>query len=168
MLSGNRNFEARIHPNLKANFLASPPLVVAFAIAGNVMIDLMTEPVGKGKGGKDVYLGDIWPSTQEIDENSCAMRANAKAFRKNYEQIKENPGKLWSSIEGVSGQVYNWPKSTYIAEPPFFEGFEHAAAGGRYGGERRAHHGAVRRLDHHRPHLAGRLDQGELAGRAAG
>jgi aconitate hydratase len=123
VLSGNRNFEARIHPNLKANFLASPPLVVAYAIAGNVMVDLMTEPVGKGKHGKDVYLGDIWPSAKEIDEN-LHFAMNAKAFRKNYEQIAENPGKLWSSIKGVSGDVYNWPTSTYIAEPPFFEGFK--------------------------------------------
>ncbi|HEY9223821.1 MAG TPA: aconitate hydratase [Variovorax sp.] len=123
VLSGNRNFEARIHPNLKANFLASPPLVVAYAIAGNVMVDLMTQPVGKGKNGKDVYLGDIWPSAREIDEN-LHFAMNAKAFRKNYEQIAENPGKLWSSIKGVSGDVYNWPTSTYIAEPPFFEGFK--------------------------------------------
>lgn len=123
VLSGNRNFEARIHPNLKANFLASPPLVVAYAIAGNVMVDLMTQPVGKGKHGKAVYLGDIWPSAKEIDEN-LHFAMNAKAFRKNYEQIAENPGKLWSSIKGVSGDVYNWPTSTYIAEPPFFEGFK--------------------------------------------
>ncbi|TPG21945.1 aconitate hydratase [Variovorax guangxiensis] len=123
VLSGNRNFEARIHPNLKANFLASPPLVVAYAIAGNVMVDLMTQPVGKGKHGKDVYLGDIWPTAKEIDDN-LHFAMNAKAFRKNYEQIAENPGKLWSSIKGVSGDVYNWPTSTYIAEPPFFEGFK--------------------------------------------
>lgn len=123
VLSGNRNFEARIHPNLKANFLASPPLVVAYAIAGNVMVDLMTQPVGKGKGGKDVYLGDIWPSAKEIDEN-LRLAMNAKAFRQNYDQIKNDPGKLWTSIEGVTGQVYNWPKSTYIAEPPFFDGFK--------------------------------------------
>jgi aconitate hydratase len=123
VLSGNRNFEARIHPNLKANFLASPPLVVAYAIAGNVMVDLMTQPVGKGTGGKDVYLGDIWPTTQEIDEK-LHFAMNAQAFRKNYEQIAENPGQLWSSIQGVTGDVYNWPTSTYIAEPPFFEGFE--------------------------------------------
>ena len=132
VLSGNRNFEARIHPNLKANFLASPPLVVAYAIAGNVMVDLMTQPVGKGNGGKDVYLGDIWPTMAEIDEN-LRHAMDAKAFRKNYEQIKENPGKLWSSIKGVSGQVYDWPESTYIAEPPFFAGFKmkpHAADAG--------------------------------------
>ncbi|HYP84796.1 aconitate hydratase [Variovorax sp.] len=122
VLSGNRNFEARIHPNLKANFLASPPLVVAYAIAGNVMVDLMTQPVGKGTGGKDVYLGDIWPSAKEIDGN-LRLAMNAKAFRANYDKVRAEPGKLWTSIKGVTGQVYNWPKSTYIAEPPFFEGF---------------------------------------------
>ncbi len=123
VLSGNRNFEARIHPNLKANFLASPPLVVAYAIAGNVMVDLMTQPVGKGKNGKDVYLGDIWPSVQEIDEN-LRFAMNAKSFRSNYEKVKTEPGKFWSSIKGTTGQVYDWPTSTYIAEPPFFEGFK--------------------------------------------
>ncbi|VWX56321.1 aconitate hydratase 1 [Burkholderiales bacterium 8X] len=123
VLSGNRNFEARIHPNLKANFLASPPLVVAYAIAGNVMVDLMTQPVGKGTGGKDVYLGDIWPTMQEIDEN-LRHAMNAQSFRKNYEQIQDNPGALWSSIKGTAGEVYDWPESTYIAEPPFFEGFQ--------------------------------------------
>ena len=74
VLSGNRNFEARIHPNLKANFLASPPLVVAYAIAGTVLRDLMTEPVGKGKGGRDVWLGDIWPTSTEIDDADAATR----------------------------------------------------------------------------------------------
>ncbi|HSV57570.1 MAG TPA: aconitate hydratase [Variovorax sp.] len=123
VLSGNRNFEARIHPNLKANFLASPPLVVAYAIAGNVMVDLMTQPVGKGKGGKDVYLGDIWPSAKEIDDN-LQLAMNAKTFRQNYEKIKDEPGKLWTSIQGVTGQVYDWPTSTYIAKPPFFDGFK--------------------------------------------
>jgi aconitate hydratase len=122
VLSGNRNFEARIHPNLKANFLASPPLVVAYAIAGNVGKDLMTEPVGFGKGGKPVYLGDIWPSSKEIH---ALMRhaMNGKAFRKNYEKVKSDPGKLWERIKGVKGNVYTWPKSTYIAEPPFFQDF---------------------------------------------
>ncbi|WP_213955520.1 MULTISPECIES: aconitate hydratase AcnA [unclassified Variovorax] len=123
VLSGNRNFEARIHPNLKANFLASPPLVVAFAIAGNVMVDLMTQPVGKGKGGKDVYLGDIWPTPKEIDDN-LRFAMNAKAFRANYDKVKTEPGKFWTSIKGTKGQVYDWPQSTYIAEPPFFEGFK--------------------------------------------
>ncbi|VCU72265.1 Aconitate hydratase [Pigmentiphaga humi] len=121
VLSGNRNFEARIHPNIKANFLASPPLVVAYAIAGTMKRDLMTEPVGKGKKG-DVYLGDIWPTQAEV-EKLMKYALNPRAFKENYAQVKSNPGKLWQDIEGVSGQVYNWPKSTYIAEPPFFEGF---------------------------------------------
>jgi aconitate hydratase len=123
VLSGNRNFEARIHPNLRANFLASPPLVVAYAIAGNMTRDLMTEPVGKGKGGKDIYLGDIWPTSAEV--NSLMKHAmNAKVFKDNYADVQGAPGKLWENIKGVAmGEIYNWPKSTYIAEPPFFEDF---------------------------------------------
>jgi len=121
VLSGNRNFEARIHPNIRANFLASPPLVVAYAIAGNVTRDLMTEPVGKGKNGKDVYLGDIWPTSDEIAK-LMKFAMNADTFRTNYEQVKK-PSKLWANVKGTKGQVYDWPKSTYIAEPPFFEGF---------------------------------------------
>ena len=124
VLSGNRNFEARIHPNIRANFLASPPLVVAYAIAGNVTIDLMTEPLGKGKNGHDIYIGDIWPTSAEI--NKLMKHAmNAKTFKDNYADVKGAPGKLWEDIRGVaSGEVYNWPKSTYIAEPPFFGDFE--------------------------------------------
>ncbi|CAJ0799090.1 Aconitate hydratase A [Ralstonia psammae] len=121
VLSGNRNFEARIHPNIRANFLASPPLVVAYAIAGNVTRDLMTEPVGKGKKGKDIYLGDIWPNSDEIAK-LMKFAMNADTFRTNYEQVKK-PSKLWANVKGTKGQVYDWPKSTYIAEPPFFEGF---------------------------------------------
>ncbi|MGK5003431.1 aconitate hydratase AcnA [Janthinobacterium sp. LB2P70] len=122
VLSGNRNFEARIHPNIRSNFLASPPLVVAYAIAGNMTRDLMTEPVGKGKGGKDIYLGDIWPTSAEV---SAMMKfaMNAKVFKDNYADVKGAPGKLWEKVTTVSGQVYNWPKSTYIAEPPFFDNF---------------------------------------------
>ena len=123
VLSGNRNFEARIHPNLKANFLASPPLVVAYAIAGNVTKDLMTEPVGLGKKGKPVYLGDIWPSSDEVYK-LMKYAMDAKAFKENYGKVHAKPGKLWEQIKGVKGQVYTWPKSTYIAQPPFFEGFE--------------------------------------------
>jgi aconitate hydratase len=118
VLSGNRNFEARIHPNIRANFLASPPLVVAYAIAGNITRDLMTEPVGKGKGGRDIYLGDIWPTSEEVNE-LLKFALDADAFRKNYASLTKK-GDLWSKIEGEEGQVYDWPKSTYIAEPPFF------------------------------------------------
>ncbi|NCV85462.1 MAG: aconitate hydratase AcnA [Oxalobacteraceae bacterium] len=123
VLSGNRNFEARIHPNIRANFLASPPLVVAYAIAGNVTVDLMTQPLGKDAKGRDIYIGDIWPSSQEI--NKLMKHAmNADTFKRNYADVKGAPGKLWEQIQGVAeGQVYNWPKSTYIAEPPFFQEF---------------------------------------------
>ncbi len=121
VLSGNRNFEARIHPNLRANFLASPPFVVAYAIAGTMLRDLMTEPLGKGTDGKDVWIGDVWPTSDEIQ--ACMKYAmNPKTFQKLY----SNPGKdnpLWQNVTSASGQVYDWPKSSYIAEPPFFEGF---------------------------------------------
>ena len=123
VLSGNRNFEARIHPNIRSNFLASPPLVVAYAIAGNVTRDLMTEPVGKGKNGRDIYLGDIWPTSAEIGK-LMKYAMNAKTFKSNYADVKGAPGKLWEDIKGVAtGEIYNWPKSTYIAEPPFFQDF---------------------------------------------
>jgi len=122
VLSGNRNFEARIHPNLKANFLASPPLVVAYALAGTVLKDLMTEPVGHDKKGRAVYLGDIWPRSEEV--HALMKHAmDGKAYRRNYDQVRKEPGKLWQKIQGVQGEVYTWPASTYIAEPPFFEGF---------------------------------------------
>ncbi|GGX01859.1 aconitate hydratase [Pigmentiphaga litoralis] len=122
VLSGNRNFEARIHPNIKANFLASPPLVLAYALAGTMKRDLMTEPVGKGKDG-DVWLGDIWPTSDEINE-VMKYAMDPAVFRANYAQVKENPGKLWEKIKGGEGDVYEWPDSTYIAEPPFFDNFE--------------------------------------------
>jgi aconitate hydratase len=122
VLSGNRNFEARIHPNLKANFLASPPLVVAYAIAGTVMRDLMTQPVGQGTNGRDVFLGDIWPSSDEVHQ-LMRFAMDPQAFKANYARVSTEPGPLWEQIKGVTGQVYDWPRSTYIAQPPFFEGF---------------------------------------------
>ena len=137
VLSGNRNFEARIHRNLKANFLASPPLVVAYALAGNVTVDLMTQPIGKGKGGKDVWIGDIWPSSDEVYK-LMKFAMSPKVFRDNYAQVDDKPGKLWEKVKGTKGQVYDWPASTYIAEPPFFQGFamEPPAAGGSIRGAR--------------------------------
>jgi aconitate hydratase len=137
VLSGNRNFEARIHRNLKANFLASPPLVVAYALAGNVMVDLMTQPIGKGKGGRDIWIGDIWPSSDEVHK-LMKHAMSPKVFKANYAQVDENPGKLWEKVKGTRGQVYDWPTSTYIAEPPFFQGFamQPAAAGGSIRGAR--------------------------------
>ncbi|MGE8405363.1 MAG: aconitate hydratase [Delftia tsuruhatensis] len=144
VLSGNRNFEARIHPNIKANFLASPPLVVAYAIAGTVRRDLMTEPVGQGKNGRDIYLGDIWPTSEEIHA-LMKYAMNGKAFRENYEKVRSEPGKLWEKIHGVTGATYTWPESTYIAEPPFFDGFRlelEAPAAGAEGSNPYVVHGA--------------------------
>ena len=121
VLSGNRNFEARIHPNIRANFLASPPLVVAYALAGTVQVDLMTEPVGKGKGGRDVYLGDIWPTTDEVNE-LLGHAMDPDTFKRLYSDPTRDH-KLWNQVPSSQGQVYNWPTSTYIAEPPFFQDF---------------------------------------------
>ena len=122
VLSGNRNFEARVHPSIKANFLMSPPLVVAFALAGKVDIDLNTEPLGTGKDGKPVYLKEIWPTLQEIKtEMQGALKP--EIFRKLYSDFAEqNPA--WNNIPGSTGETYSWnEKSTYIQEPPFFENF---------------------------------------------
>ncbi|SOD41038.1 aconitate hydratase [Nitrosovibrio sp. Nv4] len=121
VLSGNRNFEARIHPSIRANFLASPPLVVAYAIAGTMLRDLTTEPVGIAEDGTPVRLADIWPSEDEI-HGLMKYAANAETFRRLYSNLtKDHP--LWNDVSSVSGKVYDWPKSTYIAEPPFFQDF---------------------------------------------
>jgi len=122
VLSGNRNFEARVHQSIKANFLMSPPLVVAFAIAGRVDIDLSQDPLGKGSDGKDVYLHEIWPSLQEINALlSAAM--DPETYRRLYRDFAaQNP--LWNEIPSSSGSVYQWDaESTYIREPPYFDGF---------------------------------------------
>jgi aconitate hydratase len=119
VLSGNRNFEGRIHPNVKANYLASPPLVVAYALAGTVDIDLSTEPIGKGKDGEDVYLKDIWPTTAEIMEHlDAAVRPDL--FHKMYEGIADS-NEEWNEIPITGGALFDWKdESTYIQEPPFF------------------------------------------------
>ncbi|MGE0357255.1 MAG: aconitate hydratase AcnA [Burkholderiales bacterium] len=120
VLSGNRNFEARIHANIRANFLASPPLVVAFALAGTVLKDLEREPVGQGKAGP-VMLKDLWPSSDEV-QSLMKFATDPAVFLRMYKDLAgANP--LWAGIQSAKGQVYDWPKSTYIAEPPFFQGF---------------------------------------------
>jgi len=166
ILSGNRNFEARIHPNIRSNFLASPPLVVAYAIAGNMNVDLMTQPVGKGKGGKEIFLGDIWPTSKEI-EKLLKFAMNAKTFKENYADVKGAPGKLWEAIKGVAmGEVYNWPTSTYIAEPPFFENFTEqptAAATGITGARALGVFGDSITTDHISP--AGSIKESSPAGK---
>jgi aconitate hydratase len=122
VLSGNRNFEARVHQSIKANFLASPPLVVAFALAGRVNIDLSREPLGADENGAEVFLRDIWPSAQEV---AGLMREafDPEIYRRLYSDFAEqNP--MWNEIPSSSGLTYAWDaESTYIQEPPFFEGF---------------------------------------------
>ncbi len=122
VLSGNRNFEARVHQNIRANFLMSPPLVVAFALAGTVDIDLSTEPIGRGSDGADVYLRDIWPTQEEIRVTlSSALKPGI--YQKLYTDFAEQNPK-WNDIPASTGAVYEWDaSSTYIQEPPFFIGF---------------------------------------------
>ncbi len=121
VLSGNRNFEARIHPNIRGNFLASPPLVVAFALAGKVNLDLNVDPIGKGSDGKDVFLKDIWPTSEEIAK-LMPLAQNADTFTRLYSNLTKDHD-LWNNVKSSTGNVYTWPKSTYIAEPPFFTDF---------------------------------------------
>jgi len=121
VLSGNRNFEARIHPNIRANFLASPPLVVAYAIAGTMLRDFRTEPLGKSKDGQDVYIGHIWPTHDEVAA-LMNLAMDPRTFRRLYSGLGDATP-LWKKISAPSGQVYSWPPSTYIAEPPFFKDF---------------------------------------------
>lgn len=122
VLSGNRNFEARIHSAVKANFLMSPPLVVAFAIAGRVNIDMESEPLGMDKQGNPVFLRDVWPTSAEIEE-VLAKNLDPSMFKERYARIdKDNP--MWAEIGGEKGVVYDWGKeSTYIQKPPYFDGF---------------------------------------------
>jgi len=119
VLSGNRNFEARISPHIKANYLASPPLVVAYAIAGTIDIDLANEPLGTDASGKAVYLKDIWPSQNEIDQ-AAATNVSADQFCRQYADVFEGSDE-WKGIEGSRGALYDWDAaSTYVLEPPFF------------------------------------------------
>ena len=122
VLSGNRNFEARVHQNIKANFLMSPPLVVAFALAGRVDLDLSTEPLGKGADGREIFLRDLWPSLQEI-RDTMQSALTPEVFRRLYRDFaSQNP--KWNEIPSSSGDIYQWDeKSDYIHEPPFFQNF---------------------------------------------
>jgi aconitate hydratase len=121
VLSGNRNFEARVHQSVKANFLMSPPLVVAFAIAGTVDLDLERDPIGRDRDGREVHLRDLWPTAAEVD----ALRAPAESpeeYRRNYAAFDQN--RRWNELPVRGGKSYAWsPESTYIQEPPYFEGF---------------------------------------------
>lgn len=121
VLSGNRNFEGRISPDIRANYLASPPLVVAYAIAGNVNIDLTTDPIGTDRDGNDVYLKDIWPTQAQI-QNAVATCVTREQFTSQYAHVFEG-SQEWQDITGSTGPLYQWDeKSTYVQEPPFFVG----------------------------------------------
>ncbi|MFC3023583.1 aconitate hydratase AcnA [Vibrio zhugei] len=121
VLSGNRNFEGRIHSHVKASYLASPPLVVAYALAGTVDIDLTTHPIGEDQNGEDVYLKDIWPTSDEINE-LIANNIDADMFRKNYGEVFAG-SQAWNDISSADSQLYPWSEeSTYIKNPPFFDG----------------------------------------------
>ncbi len=119
VLSGNRNFEGRIHPHTKANYLAAPPLVVAYALAGTVDVDLSQDPIGADTEGKSVYLKEIWPSQKEISD-TIAESLNPEMFRKAYDNVFDG-SETWNAISGQSGDLFGWDKeSTYVQEPPFF------------------------------------------------
>jgi aconitate hydratase len=121
VLSGNRNFEARVHQSVKANFLMSPPLVVAYALAGSVSIDLTTEALGIGSDGSPVFLKDIWPTSEEI-QGLLGAASNPETYKKYYSKLSDNP--LWQAIESSEGNTYIWDDdSTYIQHPPYFENF---------------------------------------------
>ncbi len=123
VLSGNRNFEARIHQSVKANFLMSPPLVVAYALAGRIDIDLTTEPLAKNAQGREVYLRDLWPTLEEV-RNCINSSLDPESYGRNYSDFaRRNP--LWNDIPSAVGAIYEWDRnSTYIQEPPYFENFE--------------------------------------------
>ena len=124
VLSGNRNFEGRISPDVRANYLASPPLVVAYALAGTLDIDLTTEPLGQDQAGNDVYLKDIWPSSQEIAE-LVEQTVTREAFQTKYADVFKGDEK-WRSVETPDSKTYDWPPtSTYVQNPPYFQGMSH-------------------------------------------
>ena len=171
VLSGNRNFEGRVNPDVKANFLASPPLVVAYALAGSMKIDITSEPLGNGSDGEPVYLRDIWPSSKEIAD---IVRTNVtpQMFLGRYADVFKGD-ENWQGIAVDGGETYGWNAgSTYVQNPPYFEGLSMTPPAGD-GHRECARAGAVPRLDHHRPHLAGRFLQGQharrqVSGRAPG
>ncbi len=121
MLSGNRNFEGRIHPLVRMNFLASPPLVVAYALAGNLNVNLTRDPVGQSVDGSPVYLRDIWPSQQEVHE-VIGRTIGSEMFKSNYASVFDGDAN-WNRIEAPAGEIYAWDdESTYVKNPPYFDG----------------------------------------------
>ena len=161
VLSGNRNFEARIHPEVKANYLASPPLVVAYALAGRMDIDLLEEPLAEDDDGNEVYLRDIWPTSKEITD-TIATSVHGDMFRSTYADVFTGD-EQWRSLPVPEGERFAWePDSTYVRQPPYFEGMSLEIETGR-GHRGRPLPRPARRLGHDRPHLAGGRDQARVA-----
>jgi aconitate hydratase len=124
VLSGNRNFEGRIHPEVKMNYLASPPLCVAYALAGRMDIDLLNDPIGQDQSGDDVYLRDIWPNQREVGD-AVAQAVESDMFRRSYGDELFEGDENWRSLEIPEGDRYEWdPESTYVRQPPYFEGMD--------------------------------------------
>ncbi len=156
VLSGNRNFEGRINPLCRANYLASPPLVVAYAIAGRMDFDIVNEPLGNDKAGKPVYLRDIWPTPQEV-ESTMRSSVTSEMFRKEYADVFTGD-EHWRALPIPEGDLYAWDgKSTYIKNPPYFEGMP-LKPGALSDLRGLARSGGARRQHHDRPHFARRLD----------
>jgi len=162
VLSGNRNFEGRVNPQVKANYLASPPLVVAYALAGTVDFDIANDSLGTGSDGKPVYLKDIWPSPEEV-ESTIRATIDAEMFRSEYEKAFEGD-KNWQTLPVPTGSIYQWDAdSTYIQKPPYFDNMVDPNApiedlkGARVAG-------AAGRFDDDGSHFASGFDCGELSG----
>ncbi len=162
VLSGNRNFEGRVNPDVKANYLASPPLVVVYALAGSMNIDVTKDPIGSDKDGKPVYLKDLWPTTKEIQQ-VVKDNVTSKMFSTRYKNVFEGD-KAWKEMKVAKGLTYSWDEdSTYVRLPPYFDGMS-MDLDATLGRERRPHPGASRRFHNHRPHLARRQHRQGRAG----
>ena len=163
VLSGNRNFEGRISPDVRANYLMSPPLVVAYALAGHIAHNFETDPLGKGKDGKPVFLRDIWPTQKEVSD-AVGASIDSEMFHDEYSRVTEGD-QNWRGLKFPEGKTYGWePDSTYIRKAPYFDGMK-AEPSRRRGHLRRPRPRRPRRLRHHRPHLARRLHQAQRSRR---
>ncbi|MGD2153368.1 MAG: aconitase family protein, partial [Gemmatimonadales bacterium] len=164
VLSGNRNFEGRVHAEIRGNYLASPPLVVAYALAGRMDVDLYSEPLGTGSDGQPVFLEDIWPSRREVQE-TVQKALQSEMFRRTYAEVFEG-SEQWKSMPVPEGVLYEWdPESTYVKHPPFFEGLtrEPAPVEAVSGARALAHLGDSVTTDHISP--AGAIKKDSPAGR---
>ena len=162
VLSGNRNFEARVHQNIRANFLMSPPLVVAFALAGTVDIDLSSEPLGKDKDGKDVYLKEIWPTLEEI-RSAMTSALKPEVYRKLYSDFAEQNPK-WNEIPASTGEVYQWDRQEHVHPGAAILRGIWDGARPHHRDQRRTPAGHFRRFRHHRSHQPRRRHQEDQPG----